>query len=59
MFKYDKTYLPIYQKQLQEVEANIEIAKANGFERILEKNIELKTNLEKIINSIKGVDKNE
>lgn len=59
MFKYDKSYLPLYEYQLNEVITNIKVAEENGFERILEYNIELKTNLEKIINSIKGVDKNE
>lgn len=59
MFKYDKSYLPLYENQLNEVNANIEIAKANGFERILENNLELKTSLEKIIESIKGVNKDE
>lgn len=54
MFKYDKSYLPLYENQLNEVNINIEIAKTNGFERILDYNLELKKNLEKIIKSIKG-----
>lgn len=53
MFKYDKSYLPLYENQLNEVNINIEIAKTNGFERILDYNLELKKNLEKIIKSIK------
>ena len=59
MFKYDKSYLSLYEYQLKEVITNIKIAEENGFDRILEYNLELKTNLEKIINSIKGVENNE
>ncbi|MDZ5017861.1 tyrosine-type recombinase/integrase [Clostridium perfringens] len=52
MFRPSSKYLLLYKNQLNEVENNIQIAQVNGFERLLEINIELKQNLIKIINTI-------
>lgn len=52
MFKPSKKYLLLYKSQLQEAEQNIEIAKINGFERLLQINLDLKNDLIKIITSI-------
>lgn len=52
MFRPSKIYLSLYKHQLSQAENNIEVAKLNGFERLLEMNVELKVNLEKIINTL-------
>lgn len=54
MFKPDINHLSLYESQLKESINNIEISKANDFTRLLEYNIDLKNNLEKIIKKIKG-----
>lgn len=54
MFKPSSKYLLLYKNQLNEAENNIQVAQLNGFERLLEINIELKQNLIKIINTIEN-----
>ncbi len=52
MFQPSIEYIDIYIKQLQLAKANVEIAKINGFERLLQVNSDLVKSLEKIINSV-------
>lgn len=52
MFKANRNKLELYKYHLNEAKKNIEIAKINGFERILQVNKELEENLTKIISKI-------
>lgn len=52
MFRPSKQFLDLYKRHLAETEQNIEVAKINHFDRLLEININLKAKLEKIINKL-------
>ena len=49
MYRPSKEFLPIYKAQLLETENNIEIAKLNGYERLLEINESLRDSIAAII----------
>ena len=53
LFKPSIEYLNYYCMQLNEVEATIQVAKANDMDLLLEKNLKLKTDLERIIKAVK------
>lgn len=53
MFKASSDYLEVYKHQYNESLKNIEIAKVNGWERILQINEDLRDSLVKIIDSCK------
>ena len=53
LFKPSIEFLNNYEMQLQDVLATIEIAKTNNMEVLLKKNLQLKTDLERIIKSVK------
>lgn len=52
-FRTHKQYLPQHEEQLKQTEALIETAKCHGWQRQLEMNTTVKTNLENIINKLK------
>lgn len=54
IFKPAKEFLPIYRRQLLEAENNIHVAEANGYERILQINTDLRDKLKEIIAAVKG-----
>jgi integrase/recombinase XerD len=53
-FRTNKNYLPHHEEQLKETEAIIETAKCNGWQRQVEMNLAVKSNLERIIIQVKG-----
>ena len=53
LFKPSIEYLNYYCMQLNEVEATIQVAKANDMDLLLEKNLKLKSDLERIIKAVK------
>lgn len=53
LFKPSVEYLNYYCMQLNEVEATIQVAKANDMDLLLEKNLKLKSDLERIIKAVK------
>lgn len=58
MFVPDITKLPLYKKQLMDVELSIMVCKANGYERLLETNLELRDKLNNIIYELEAKDEN-
>lgn len=54
MFKPDANNLALFKQQLMDTKLNLEMAKLNGFERIVQVNEDLATSLESIIKSIEG-----
>ena len=52
MFKPDPNNIDLFKYQLAEAKSNVEMAKINGFERVLQVNEDLVQALEKIISSI-------
>lgn len=52
MFKPDPNNIDLFKYQLAEAKSNVEMAKINGFERVLQVNEDLVEALEKIIASI-------
>lgn len=54
MFKANPKHLDLYKFHLKEAQQNIKIAEINGFERILQVNKELESNLLKIIEKIEN-----
>lgn len=54
MFIPSPEYLNNYCMQLQEVEAAIEVAKANDMDILVQENLKIKANLEKIIEKVRG-----
>ena len=54
MYRPTREFLPLYEAQLREAEANIAIAELQGFERVLDINRDLKEQLIKIIEKVKG-----
>ncbi len=53
-FRTNKNYLPNHEEQLKQTEALIETAKCNGWQRQVEMNLAVKSNLERIIIQVKG-----
>ncbi len=50
-------YLPDYKNHLAKVKTNIEVAKINGFERLLQTNLDLKEDIEAIIEKVKSMER--
>ena len=59
MFKPIKSLLPLYKKQLLDVENNIFVCNINGYQRLLENSMQLKERLLDIINKLESEEKGE